>query len=342
MTNPTKLTPATRFEYAAWVIFALGLVAILKWHLLPALLAGLLVHELAIIVAARFGVQHAKNPRSRMKSVAAIGGVLIVVLTLAGWALIAFMRSEAGSLSALLAKMAEIIDSLRDKLPPALADILPLGDADDLKEIIVDWLRDHAKDLQSFGTDAGKTLAHVLVGMILGAMVCVSESASGAPMGPLAAALTERVRRIAEAFRRIVFAQVKISALNAFLTGIYLLVILPLAGVNLPLAKTMIVVTFIAGLFPVIGNLISNTVIVVVSLSVGLGAAVGSLIFLVVIHKLEYFVNARIVGSQINAKAWELLGAMLVMESAFGLPGVVAAPIFYAYLKAELTDRKLI
>ena len=34
-----------------------------------------------------------------------------------------------------------------------------------------------------------------------------------------------------------------------------------------------------------------------------------------------------------------LLLAILVMEAAFGLPGVVAAPVFYAYVKAELTAR---
>jgi predicted PurR-regulated permease PerM len=27
---------------------------------------------------------------------------------------------------------------------------------------------------------------------------------------------------------------------------------------------------------------------------------------------------------------------MLIMESLFGIPGVIAAPVFYAYLKAEL------
>ncbi|MET1028247.1 MAG: hypothetical protein ABWY00_13835, partial [Dongiaceae bacterium] len=87
---------------------------------------------------------------------------------------------------------------------------------------------------------------------------------------------------------------------------------------------------------------ISNTVIVIVSLSASFVAAIGSLIFLVLIHKLEYFVNARIIGSQIRARAWELLLAMLVMESAFGIAGVIAAPIFYAYLKDELTARGLI
>jgi hypothetical protein len=31
-----------------------------------------------------------------------------------------------------------------------------------------------------------------------------------------------------------------------------------------------------------------------------------------------------------------------VMEALFGIPGLVAAPIYYAYLKSELLDAKLI
>jgi len=95
-------------------------------------------------------------------------------------------------------------------------------------------------------------------------------------------------------------------------------------------------------LLPVVGNLISNTAVTIAALSVSLGVAVAALGFLVVIHKLEYFLNARIVGMQINARAWELLIAMLLMEAAFGLPGMVAAPIYYAYLKSELEFAKLI
>jgi len=106
--------------------------------------------------------------------------------------------------------------------------------------------------------------------------------------------------------------------------------------------KTMIVITFVAGLLPVIGNLISNTVIVIVSLANSLAVAIASLTYLVVIHKLEYFLNAKIIGTQIHSRAWELLIAMLVMEAAFGLGGVVAAPIYYAYIKAELAERGLV
>jgi predicted PurR-regulated permease PerM len=91
-----------------------------------------------------------------------------------------------------------------------------------------------------------------------------------------------------------------------------------------------------------VGNLISNTVIVIVSMSHSFGVALGSLLFLVIIHKFEYFLNARIVGGQIRANAWELLIAMVLMEAAFGIAGVVAAPIYYAYIKSELRERELI
>ena len=98
----------------------------------------------------------------------------------------------------------------------------------------------------------------------------------------------------------------------------------------------MVLITFVVGLVPVIGNIISNTVIVLVSVSHSVQLAFFSLCYLIVIHKLEYFLNARIIGTRINAKAWELLIAILVMEALFGLPGVVAAPVFYAWLKIEL------
>ena len=88
--------------------------------------------------------------------------------------------------------------------------------------------------------------------------------------------------------------------------------------------------------------MIPPTVIFLIALSVAPFAAVMALIYLIVIHKLEYFVNARIIGGQIRARAWEILLALLVMDAAFGIAGLVAAPIYYAYLKDELAAKKLI
>ena len=121
-----------------------------------------------------------------------------------------------------------------------------------------------------------------------------------------------------------------------------LLGLLPAFGVHLPLTKTLVAITFFVGLLPVIGNLISNTLIFIVGLSLSIYVAIAALVFLVVIHKVEYFLNARIVGTRIQARAWELLLAMLVLEVAFGMAGLIAAPVYYAYIKKELSEAGLI
>jgi predicted PurR-regulated permease PerM len=128
-------------------------------------------------------------------------------------------------------------------------------------------------------------------------------------------------------------AQAKISAINATLTGIFLLGVMPLLGFQLPLAKSLVLLTFVVGLLPVLGNLISNSAITLVALLVSPVAAATALVFLVVVHKLEYFLNAKIVGGEIGAKAWELLLAMLVAEASFGVPGLVVAPVAYVWLR---------
>ncbi len=211
-----------------------------------------------------------------------------------------------------------------------------------MRNMGVEWVHEHAAQLRLVGGEVGHVIVYILIGMIIGAMVSLREASQGPVLGPFALAMAERARRLGDAFRNIVFAQVRISALNTAFTAIYLLVALPIMGVHLPYAKTLVAVTFLVGLLPVAGNLISNSVIVIVSLSQSLAVALASLAFLIVIHKLEYFLNARIVGARIHARAWELLVAMLVMESAFGIAGLVAAPIYYAYLKDELAARGLI
>jgi predicted PurR-regulated permease PerM len=203
-------------------------------------------------------------------------------------------------------------------------------------------LREHAAEAKNFGQQAGRLIVHLIIGMVIGGLAATHNTTRTEAYQPLAKALHQRVINLHTAFRQIVFAQVRIAAINTLFTGLFLAVALPMAGVHLPFVKTLILITFLAGLLPVIGNLISNTVIVVVSLSQSLAIAVIALLFLVTIHKLEYFLNAKIIGSQINARAWELLSAMLIMESLFGLPGVVAAPVFYAYIKTELVAAHLV
>jgi len=267
--------------------------------------------------------------------------IIGVLVTLGVIKVITLLTTGSNSLVALLQQMADVISTARERTPAWTHAYLPAS-LQEFETSAAKWLREHAGQIGMLGQDFGKFLIHTLMGMIIGGLVAFYRGLGDGDARPFAVALTARISVLSGAFRNIVFSQIRISALNTALTGIYLAIVLPLLGVHLPLVKIMIVVTFLVGLIPILGNLISNTVIIVVSLSVSPLVAVGSLAFLVIIHKLEYFVNARIIGSRIRARAWELLTAMLVMEAAFGIPGLIAAPIYYAYVKDELTAQRLI
>jgi predicted PurR-regulated permease PerM len=320
---------------------AVGLLVILKFHLVPALLAGLLVHELVHALAPRIAFGRMRGTGARLVTVGLIATLVIAALAGAVVLSLSFLRSEVAGPEHLLVRLADILHGSRGSLPAWLHSRLP-GDPEALRQKIVGLIRDHAGSVQQLGLIVGIGIGHVIIGAIIGAMVCLREARGGESATPFVEQLEARLAGLARSFRSIVFAQVKISAINTLMTGLYLWLVLPMMGVDLPLKKTMVAVTFVAGLLPIIGNLISNTLIVIVSLSSSFMTAVVSLTFLVVLHKLEYFLNARIVGGEIKASAWELLCAMLLGEALFGLPGLIAAPIVYAYFKDELKSIGLV
>lgn len=329
-----------RVTLASYILAGLGLIAILGWHLPAALFAGLLVYALVQSLAPSLE-RHLPGTRAHWLVVAllvvAVVGAFIALIIAA----IAFFHSEHGNPAVLFERVAPVLDRARGQLPPWIVEYLPAS-PDDIRVVVLEWMREHTAQLQGVGRHAVRILVHVIIGIAIGAMIALFKARNIPVGGPLALALTDRAAHLVTAFRDVVFAQVKISAVNTALTGIFLLVVLPLFHVNLPLAKTLVVATFVFGLLPVVGNLITNTLIFVMGLSISPLVAVAALGYLIVIHKLEYFLNARIIGGQISARAWELLIAMLFMEAVFGAPGLIAGPIYYAYLKRELKAAQLI
>lgn len=340
-----KTFPASGLPYLDLVSFglaAIALYAVLALGLLPAFISGVLVYELVHVVAPVVRRRGFSHRTGKIAALIFLSIAFVLLIAAATLGMTSMLTDSSDNVVILLRKMAEIVQTAKTYLPVWAHEYIPAS-AEDWQTQASQWLRANAGALQGLGENLGRFLFHIIVGAVVGGLAAlgpIAELPSSLP--PLRGALLSRAQMIGTSFRRVVFAQVRISAINTILTGTYLLIFLPLIGVHLPFVKTMVAITFIAGLLPVIGNLISNTVIVVVSLGVSAYAAVGSLIFLVVIHKLEYFFNARIIGSQISSRAWELLIAMLVMEAWFGVPGIIAAPIYYAYIKNELSERGLI
>jgi predicted PurR-regulated permease PerM len=233
----------------------------------------------------------------------------------------------------LLGFMARTMLELRDRLPHDIASQLPDG-ADQVQRAFAAYLASKAGTLAMTGRAWLTGLLFAYIGLLIGALAGAQPSVGD--LQPLAAALKLRTIRFGQTFRQIVVAQFWIALFNTFLTAMFLLVVLPLWKTHLPYRMTLIMLTFTAGLIPIVGNLICNSVLTLVGLSVSPLVALACLVFLVAIHKAEYFVNAKVIGHRTHMGMWELLTVMFVMEASFGPAGLVAAPLFYAYVKKEL------
>lgn len=327
-------------QAASYGLIFIALFAIFPLRLLPCFLAGFIVYE-TILALTPLVERLVKGQIARWISILFLSVVVILALVTGITKLIGFLLHDFQNPAAFHATATKLLEDAQRTLSPVIVRYLP-SDIDELQNQVVTWLREHLVVVQTFGRTAAHTFATMLIGMLLGAIISLRNSSGQRPEAPLKQAMLDRLTTLAAAFHNVVFAQIKVSLVNTMLTCGFLFGILPLFGLHFPFAKTVVVLTFIAGLLPIIGNLISNTVIVLIGLSISLEAALIALIYLILIHKLEYFINARIFGSRISAKTWEILLAMLVFESAFGLAGVVAAPVYYAYLKAELRIAHLI
>lgn len=322
---------------AAWLLMCAAAFLTLRLGLVPALLGGLAVFHLTHRLAAPIG-RVARPGRARLAAVALLAIAVAGAVIAAVFGLWYLFNSETGGYDALLSRLMQIIDGTRDQIPGWLQAHLP-ENLPALRRAEHEWVAAHGHELDVAGVGALRVALHLVVGMMVGGMIAITSLRTGTATGCFALEMLERVRRLSATFGQTVSAQVRISLINTVCTGVFLLGILPLFSVHVPLAKSLVLITFVCGLLPVIGNLISNTVIAILALSVSFYVAVAALAYLVVIHKLEYFLNARIIGGRIQASAWELLLAMFVLEAAFGMPGLIMAPFLYGYAKREMIDQ---
>lgn len=307
---------------------------VLLLHLTIVLFAALITYSASKLIAERLRTMW---PQSRHLELCGVV-LLLLVLGLGGYISGDWLVDKTGSLTltSLMQQAAQILDQLHTRLPASIAEHVPLS-VEGLKASLSVAMKNHSGQVQTAGIHTLRGLGYVLAGFVIGAVAVIQTAGVSPPDSkPLSRVVRFEFNELLHGFTDIFFAQIRISAINTVLTAVYLLGILPLIGKPLPMAGTLVMLTFFAGLLPVVGNLISNTFIVILSLSDSLGVTVMSLLWLVGIHKLEYFLNAHIIGHKIKAAMWELLIVMIVLEAAFGMAGLVSAPVIYAQAKRSL------
>ena len=216
---------------------------------------------------------------------------------------------------------------------------LPFTDFQSLKTMAMTAV----KEVKNIGNVANfaKIATTQLVFLVIGCVVAISLffnaqvvlDRGAHPVNNLYAACADeiagRFRSLYRSFVTVMGAQILISTINTAVTSIYVF------AVSLPHAMVVIGVTFFAGLLPILGNLISNTIIVSISFTISPKHALAALIFLVVIHKMEYFLNSKIIGDRIKNPIWLTLLGLILGEKLMGVPGMILAPVILNYLKVE-------
>jgi predicted PurR-regulated permease PerM len=218
---------------------------------------------------------------------------------------------------------------------------LPFSDFDSLRQVVIGALGEEANYLRNVANVAKATTTNIVFS-ILAIVAAASLSFTG--LDPYRSThrlknnlysiccdqVSRRFRDFYRSFATVMGAQITISLINTALTAIFLM------AVGMRHATLLIVVTFLCGLVPIVGNLVSNTIIVFVALTVSLKLAISALVFLIVIHKLEYLLNSKIIGDRIRNPVWLTLIALILGERLMGIPGLILAPVVLNYVRVEM------
>jgi len=219
---------------------------------------------------------------------------------------------------------------------------LPFTDFESLRQVVIDALGQEAnylRNVANFARSATAVLAFCILGIVAAGSLFIktgldpyrgTHRVKNNLYSICCDKVSTRFRDFYRSFATVMGAQIMISFINTVLTAIFLL------AVRLPHTPLLIAVTFLCGLVPIVGNLVSNTIIVFVALTVSLKLAIIALVFLIVIHKLEYFLNSKIIGDRIRNPVWLTLIALIIGERLMGIPGLILAPVVLNYLRVEM------
>ncbi|TMQ00046.1 MAG: AI-2E family transporter [Verrucomicrobia bacterium] len=266
--------------------------------------------------------------------------IYIIAVTAIGYGLFYFSRQAYKTLP-----------EIADTTIPAVVNFaekqgieLPFTDYASLKTVALSEVKEKISHVGHYVRAAAFQIAMLIMGLVVAVSLFVSarweadddpDVVKDSLYSTVVRELGVRFQTFYTSFARVIGAQIAISSINTILTALFLV------WNGYHYIMVIIGLTFLCGLLPIIGNIISNTLIVGVGFTVSPRVALFALIFLVVIHKLEYFLNSKIIGDRIRNPMWLTLVALVLGEKLMGIPGMILAPVVLHYIKMETSRNKL-
>lgn len=344
MTTQANTAVSPRWEYAAVAGVLVLWFFMMSVKIGPGLIAGLAIFAITRFVRRRFvhlfraRSQQFSNPALRLfmayvptvlTTLVVILGVSLLVLGM-GAALRFVIETMAAQGPQLIEEAIRSLNTVARSLPDDIRAKIP-GNSQEFFQMMRMGTGDIMGYAKNFGGASFFVFLQLVFALILGVSAALMVSKGEGK--PLSKTWLEVMERYVRCFTLLMGAQVYVSVWNTFCTAVFIYGILPAVDVVLPFRELLLMFTAIASLIPAAGNIMANTLILVLTIRYGPWIALGSVLYLFVIHKLEYFVNGYIIGRNVQASVPEMLIAIILGEVAFGLPGLITAPVTYAFMK---------
>lgn len=315
----------TAARKASYVLFVLLATAIVWLSLGPVLLAGLFSFMI-------LDLSHRRLARVLPALAAKALSVVTFVFTAV---LLAFLVATFFRLA--MHRTPQILGDLIPKVDSLAQDYgidLPFENLAEFRAVALGALKDNARAITRTSGLLTKGFFQILVGIFVAILCFLNESAAQGGKATLFEELgrefDDRVEVFMLGFEKILGAQVVISIINTGITAIFIL------AAGIPNVHFLTLATFIFGVIPIVGNIVSNAIIVGTALTVSAHKAAVAMIFLVVSHKAQYLLSGQILGSRINTPVWQILAGLLIGEAVMGVPGMILAPAMIHYMREEL------
>ncbi|HSV62724.1 MAG TPA: AI-2E family transporter, partial [Chthoniobacterales bacterium] len=226
--------------------------------------------------------------------------IFLLVVAAIGYTTGHFVRAAINALPTIADKSVPSVIALAEKYNFDL----PFEDFEGLKATAMTTVKDQARylgDFANFARHASTTFVFIIIAIVCAVSIFFNSRVDLSPeshkvrnnlYSVYSTEIAARFGDLYRSFATVMGAQMTISAINTVLTAIFV------SFLGLPYGPVVVGLTFLCGLFPIVGNVVSNTVIVFIGFTVSAKVAFIALIFLIVIHKLEYFLNSKLIGSR--------------------------------------------
>ncbi len=310
----------------SYFIFALLAFSVIFFQLGAALLAGIITF-LILDLTNNFVGRWLGKILSR--SVALI--VFIIVATLFFWVLAAFVRMA-------LLRTPMIVSLFIPKLKGIAEQWgipLPFDNLDDVRFLVANSVKNNVNQLTHASSLLTRDFLRIVLS-IFAAVTCFWSKGNSSNTEltnfsrMLGEEIAQRMMLFMNSFKKAFGAQFTISLINTGFISFLLLIL------RIPYVRFLITATFVLGLVPVVGGLITNALILAAAFTISFKTALIAFIALLVIHHIQYPIQGEVMGEHMQIPAWQVLVGLILGEAVMGVAGMVLAPAVIHYLREEI------